>query len=100
MRIMLLRGYYRKGNKPDTKMTGRIKGFGEINKYIGNCLNEHVSPYIYSGELNSSQRKRAVNLILYPRIKHVCGSLSQQGDSDHIASALNSHNRLMNFSPN
>lgn len=39
-------------------------------------MNEHIFPYLSSGQLNLNQRKRAVNLILFPRLKTICGGLS------------------------
>jgi hypothetical protein len=40
------------------------------------CINRHVKSYIEPGFLSINQRKRAVNLLPYPRIKSLCGSLS------------------------
>ncbi len=73
----------------------------QINNYYGKCLYEHVSSYIFPGTLNTNQRKRAVNLIPFPRLKHTCGILNEPGKKNFVQSSLENINKLMyHNSPN
>lgn len=52
-------------------------------------------PYVSSGFLNTTQRKRHTNLIPYPRLKFMCGGLGS--GIGHIKEALNVKNSFMSF---
>jgi hypothetical protein len=67
----------------------------QINKYYATCLSEHVSAYLYPGRLNTNQRKRAVNLIPFPRLKYICGILNEPEKKNFIESSLMDINKLM-----
>lgn len=43
----------------------------DVNKYLGDCLKWHILPYISQGVINTSQRKRMINLIPFYRVKHL-----------------------------
>ena len=68
--------------------------FKDINKYLAKCLAEHVSWYVYPGALNTNQRKRAVSMIPFPRIKNFCCSLSDDSNKNYLESALSHKNKL------
>lgn len=60
------------------------------------CMNEHICPYIRTGSLNTNQRKRAINLLLFPRIKFICGALNESGKGmSYLESAFENRNKLM-----
>lgn len=62
---------------------------------MGHCLNEHIFPYLSSGQLNLNPRKRAVNLAVYPRMKFICGSLSSPNPKNVLESSLMAKNKVM-----
>lgn len=72
--------------------------FSQVNEYIGRCLNEHSSAYRYSGTLNVSPRKRAVNLNLFRRLMIISCSLSQKKEPSFVESAMDDRQQLMHRS--
>lgn len=50
-------------------------------------------PYISSGFLNTSQRKRNTNMVPHPRLKMMCGGLGS--GLQHIREAMNAKNSFM-----
>lgn len=47
---------------------GRGKGIEAVNGWIAECIAESTVPFRFSGSLNTSQRKIATNLVLFPRL--------------------------------
>ena len=58
--------------------------YKDINKYYAHCLNEHIHPYLFPGSLNTNQRKRATNLVPFPRIKFLSAALSEFKSKNYI----------------
>ena len=52
-----------------------------------------MNAYINGGILNTSQRKRILNLLPFPTLKFLTSGLSEPKSSDHIVSALQTENR-------
>lgn len=47
---------------------GLGKDIGAVNKWVASSIAESTIPYRFSGGLNTSQRKIATNLVLFPRM--------------------------------
>lgn len=48
----------------------------QLNGRIVDGIMAHVAPYIYSGVLNTNQRKKATNIVTFPRLKNLLVGLS------------------------
>jgi hypothetical protein len=44
------------------------RGMGAVNAWVARNIAESTIPFRFSGQLNTSQRKIATNLVLFPRI--------------------------------
>lgn len=46
----------------------RGRGMEAVNAWVASCIAESTIPFRFSGSLNTSQRKIATNLVLFPRL--------------------------------
>jgi len=63
-----------------------------MNDKIGKAIANSTIPFSFSGELNTSQRKLASNLVLFPRLHFLGFSQSTYGGQHMLSSALNQDN--------
>jgi hypothetical protein len=66
--------------------------FQVMNKAIGSTIADSTIPFRFKGDLNTSQRKMCMNLVMFPRMHFMPFARSTRGALNVLSSALNPKN--------
>jgi hypothetical protein len=74
-------------------LEGKLKAsLKAMNDKMGKAIANSTIPYCFSGDLNTSQRKLATNMVLFPRLHFLGLSQSTNSGQHLLSSALNQEN--------
>ena len=67
----------------------------KLHDFLGKAYAKITYPFRFGGQINTSVRKKNVNLIPFPRLKYFAAGFSCEDEKHPISSAFKTKNRLI-----